>query len=176
VAVKIRLMRVGKKKQPSYRIVVADSRSPRDGRIIETIGHYRPRQEPSHLDVDGDKALGWLRKGAQPTEQVQKLLAVEGVWATFEAEKGGRIVTKLNRRGFLTGKHTDKKTKKNAPPEPAAPPAAAAAAPAPEADAAPAEVPPDESADAVAATDAPDTEAPAAAADEDTPPAADASE
>jgi small subunit ribosomal protein S16 len=87
VAVKIRLMRVGKKKQPTYRVVVADSRSPRDGRIIETIGHYGPRQEPSLVEIDADAALGWLRKGAQPTERAQKLLVKSGVWATFEAER-----------------------------------------------------------------------------------------
>lgn len=118
MAVKIRLMRVGKRKQPSYRVVVADSRSPRDGRVIETIGRYGPRHEPSQVEIDGDKALEWLRKGAQPTESVQKLLTVTGVWATFEAEKGGPIVTKLNRRGFLTGRGpTPSKGKKNAPAE-----------------------------------------------------------
>ncbi len=102
--VKIRLLRVGKTKQPSYRVVVADSRSPRDGRIIETIGHYGPRAEPSRLELDADRALAWLRQGAQPTEQVQKLLTVAGVWATFEGEKRGPIVTKLNRRGHVTGR------------------------------------------------------------------------
>jgi small subunit ribosomal protein S16 len=115
--VKIRLMRVGKKKQPTYRVVVADSRMPRDGRIIETIGHYGPRQDPSLIDIDGDKALDWLRKGAQPTEQVQKLLTVTGVWATFASEKKGPIVTKLNRRGYATGKVTTTKGKKK-PEEP----------------------------------------------------------
>jgi small subunit ribosomal protein S16 len=115
VAVKIRLMRVGKRKQPTYRVVVADSRSPRDGRIIETIGHYGPREEPSRVDIDGDKALAWLRKGAQPSEQVQKLLTVTGVWATFEGEKKGPIDTKLNRRGFSTGRGVTTKTKKKAP-------------------------------------------------------------
>jgi len=88
VAVKIRLMRVGKKKQPTYRVVVADGRSPRDGRNIETIGQYRPREEPSFVQLDGDKALHWLRNGAQPTEQVQKLLEIVGVWETFQSEKG----------------------------------------------------------------------------------------
>ncbi len=98
MSVKIRLMRMGKKKHPTYRVVVADSRSPRDGRNIETIGHYRPRQDPSVSDIDGAKALAWLRKGAQPTEQVQKLLTVSGVWVQFESEKGGRVDTKLARR------------------------------------------------------------------------------
>jgi small subunit ribosomal protein S16 len=104
VAVKIRLMRVGKKKQPTYRVVVADGRSPRDGRFIEIIGQYAPRQEPSLVQIDGDSALAWLRKGAQPTEQVQKLLTTTGVWAQYEAERTKPTKTKLDRRGFKTGK------------------------------------------------------------------------
>jgi small subunit ribosomal protein S16 len=115
VAVKIRLMRVGKKKQPTYRIVVADARSPRDGRIIETLGHYGPRQEPSHIDIDGDRALDWLRKGAQPTEQAQKLLAVSGVWETFTAERPP-VNTKLNRRGHVAGRGPAKNTVAAEPP------------------------------------------------------------
>jgi small subunit ribosomal protein S16 len=109
--VKIRLMRMGKSKQPSYRVVVADSRSPRDGRNIETIGHYGPRQDPSLVDIDGEKALAWLRKGAQPTEQVQKLLTVTGVWAQFESEKGGPVDTKLARRRLGDPKAAAKKAK-----------------------------------------------------------------
>lgn len=112
MSVKIRLMRMGKKKHPTYRVVVADSRSPRDGRNIETIGHYRPRQDPSVSDIDGEKALAWLRKGAQPTEQVQKLLTVSGVWAQFESEKGGRVDTKLARRRLDDPKAAAKKAKK----------------------------------------------------------------
>ena len=66
MAVKIpRLLRVGKTKQPSYRVVVADARSPRDGRIIETIGHYGPRARPSHVEINADRALAWLRQGAR---------------------------------------------------------------------------------------------------------------
>ena len=125
MSVKIRLMRMGKKKQPTYRVVVADSRSPRDGRNIETIGHYRPRQDPSVADIDGEKALAWLRKGAQPTEQVQKLLTVSGVWAQFESEKGGRVDTKLARRRLDDPKAAAKKAKKQTD-------AAEAAAPEPE--------------------------------------------
>ena len=117
MSVKIRLMRMGKKKHPTYRVVVADSRSPRDGRNIETIGHYRPRQDPSVSDIDGEKALAWLRKGAQPTEQVQKLLAVSGVWAQFESEKGGRVDTKLARRRLDDPKAAAKKAKKTEPAE-----------------------------------------------------------
>ena len=88
MAVKIRLMRKGKKKQPTYRVVVADGRSPRDGRFIEAIGRYDPRQEPSVVEIDNDKALDWLRKGAQPTEPVRKLLEISGAWARFKVAKG----------------------------------------------------------------------------------------
>jgi small subunit ribosomal protein S16 len=84
--VKIRLMRVGKRKQPSYRIVVADSRSPRDGRIIEAIGHYHPRQEPSEIEVNGERALFWLNRGAQPSSAVRKLLQISGAWTEFTGE------------------------------------------------------------------------------------------
>jgi small subunit ribosomal protein S16 len=79
-------MRVGKRKQPSYRVVVADSRSPRDGRIIEAIGHYHPRQEPSEISVKGDRALYWLKQGAQPSSAVRKLLQISGAWAEFSGE------------------------------------------------------------------------------------------
>lgn len=84
--VKIRLMRVGKKKQPSYRVVVADSRSPRDGRIIEAIGHYHPRSEPSEIEIKTDRAVHWLQRGAQPSEQVRKLLELSGAWSEFSGE------------------------------------------------------------------------------------------
>lgn len=138
MAVKIRLLRVGKAKQPSYRVVVADARSPRDGRIIETIGHYGPRAEPSRVDINADRALAWLRQGAQPTEQVQKLLTTIGVWATFESEKGRPIVTKLNRRGFATGRLPAPAPTDAKPAETEAEPAPAAEtdAPAPAAEAA----------------------------------------
>ena len=84
--VKIRLMRVGKRKQPSYRVVVADTRSPRDGRIIEAIGQYNPRQEPSLVSIDEDRALYWLERGAQPSDQVRQLLRITGAWSTFTGE------------------------------------------------------------------------------------------
>ena len=143
MSVKIRLMRMGKKKHPTYRVVVADSRSPRDGRNIETIGHYRPRQDPSVADIDGEKALAWLRKGAQPTEQVQKLLTVSGVWAQFESEKGGGVDTKLARRRLDDPKAAAKKTKKAAEAEAAE---AATPEPQPEAPAASDEPAPEEGA------------------------------
>ena len=76
MAVKLRLMRMGKKKQPTYRVVAADARSPRNGRFIEIIGTYQPRLDPSVINIDNDKALKWLRNGAQPTETVGKLLKV----------------------------------------------------------------------------------------------------
>ena len=84
MAVKLRLMRMGKKKQPTYRVVAADSRSPRNGRFIEIVGTYEPRAEPSRIDIDADKALAWLRKGAKPTDTVEKLLKVTGTWEQFE--------------------------------------------------------------------------------------------
>ncbi len=83
MAVKLRLMRMGKKKQPTYRVVAADSRSPRNGRFIEIIGTYEPRQEPSVVRIDNDRALHWLRHGAQPTETVGKLLRISGAWDSF---------------------------------------------------------------------------------------------
>ena len=84
MAVKLRLVRVGKTKQPSYRVVAADARSPRDGRFIEILGQYNPRTEPSTVTIDNDKALKWLRQGAQPTERVQKLLEISGAWSEFK--------------------------------------------------------------------------------------------
>jgi len=84
VAVKLRLMRMGKTKQPTYRVVAADSRSPRDGRFIEIVGTYEPRQEPSRIVIDNAKAVDWLRKGAKPTERVQKILEQSGAWAEFK--------------------------------------------------------------------------------------------
>jgi small subunit ribosomal protein S16 len=84
--VRIRLMRVGKRKQPSYRVVVADGRSPRDGRIIESIGRYQPRTEPSEIEIDSERAVHWLRQGAQPSTTVRKLLQVSGAWYSFTGE------------------------------------------------------------------------------------------
>ena len=83
MAVKLRLMRMGKKKQPTYRVVAADARSPRDGRFIEIVGTYQPRQDPSVVNIDNDKAVAWLQKGAQPTERVEKLLKISGAWEVF---------------------------------------------------------------------------------------------
>ena len=88
MAVKLRLMRMGKTKQPTYRVVAADSRSPRNGRFIEILGTYEPRQEPSGIRIDNDRAVSWLAKGAQPTDRVQKLLEVSGAWEAFTSSRG----------------------------------------------------------------------------------------
>ncbi len=90
MAVRLRLTRVGKKKQPTYRIVAADARSPRDGKYLEIVGTYDPRREPSAITVDNDKAIEWLRKGAQPSERVEKLLKISGAWDEFQASKAGK--------------------------------------------------------------------------------------
>ena len=79
MAVRIRLTRVGATKQPTYRVVVADSRSARDSRAIETIGHYNPRTEPIELNIDADKASAWLAKGAQPSDTVARLFRSAGI-------------------------------------------------------------------------------------------------
>jgi small subunit ribosomal protein S16 len=86
---KIRLARVGKKKQPTYRVVIADARAPRDGKYVEIVGSYNPRTEPNTFVIDEDKVRGWLAKGAQPTVRMQKLLATQGLMAapTFPPPK-----------------------------------------------------------------------------------------
>jgi small subunit ribosomal protein S16 len=94
VAVKIRLKRMGKIRAPYYRIVVADSRTKRDGRVIEEIGKYHPTEEPSFIEVDSARAQYWLGVGAQPTEQVEALLKLTGDWGTFKGEKGAKSTVK----------------------------------------------------------------------------------
>ena len=85
--VKIRLRRVGSKKKPSYRLVVADSRAPRDGAFITIIGHYNPLTDPETIVIDEEKALSWLRQGAQPTDTAARLLAKAGIIEESEARK-----------------------------------------------------------------------------------------
>jgi small subunit ribosomal protein S16 len=87
--VKIRLRRVGAKKQPSYRVVVADARAPRDGRFIEIIGHYNPRTEPPTVHIKRDRALYWLQQGAQATDAVARLLEKEGLFEALRQVKAG---------------------------------------------------------------------------------------
>ncbi len=79
MATKIRLARIGSKKNPIYRVVVADARSPRDGRFIEIVGRYNPQTDPSAIDLDEDKIRDWISKGAQPTNSVRRLLKAKGV-------------------------------------------------------------------------------------------------
>jgi small subunit ribosomal protein S16 len=135
LSVKIRLMRVGKKKQPTYRVVVADARSPRDGRFLEILGQYAPRQEPSVVTINNERALHWLNAGAQPTESAAKLLQISGAWDLYKDANGKVAASKPKVK-------TKAKTVKDAPP--------AAAAPAPAEAAAPDETPADDAADASA--------------------------
>jgi small subunit ribosomal protein S16 len=98
MAVKMRLRREGKKKQPHYRIIVTDSRSPRDGRFLEDLGYYHPLSEPSSISLDHDRALHWLRHGAQPTEAVQNLLRIEGVWESWRPGEAEAQAERRERR------------------------------------------------------------------------------
>lgn len=120
MAVKIRLMRVGKKKQPTYRVVVADSRSPRDGRFLAIIGQYAPRQEPSLVTIDSQRAVDWLKKGAQPTDQVARLFETSGVWEAFESEMGRPAKAKPKPKPKVA-KKTPEKAGDTAAPEATAP-------------------------------------------------------
>ena len=182
MATKIRLMRLGKIRAPYYRIVVADSRTKRDGRVIETIGKYHPKEDPSFIEVDSDRAQYWLGVGAQPTEPVAAILKVTGDWQKFKGEPAPAEGVKTakprpDRKAIFEAaakeslaeaeakpakKTAAKKTAAKA--EAPADEAPAAAAPADEAPAA--EAPADEAPAAEApAADAPADEAPAAAAE-----------
>ena len=90
MAVRIRLQRHGKKRRPFYRLVAADSRSQRDGRFIERIGHYDPMTDPANIVIDAEKALKWLRTGAQPSDTAKDLMSKAGVWEQFINEKQGQ--------------------------------------------------------------------------------------
>ncbi len=99
MAVKIRLTRIGSKKNPIYRVVVADSRSPRDGRFIEIVGRYNPQTDPSLIDLDEAKIKDWLAKGAQPTEPVSRLIKARGHrW--LSSSSGSRVGSSTSRRPF----------------------------------------------------------------------------
>jgi small subunit ribosomal protein S16 len=95
VAVKIRLKRMGKIRAPHYRIVVADSRTKRDGRVIEEIGKYHPKEEPSLIEVDSERAQHWLSVGAQPTEAVAAILKVTGDWQRYKGLEGAEGTLKV---------------------------------------------------------------------------------
>ena len=86
--VKIRLAQRGKKKNRTFRVIVADSRSPRDGKFIEDLGFYNPQDNPSSVEIDIEKAVSWLEKGAQPSERAQKILEISGAWAQWRSSKG----------------------------------------------------------------------------------------
>jgi small subunit ribosomal protein S16 len=103
VAVKIKLMRLGKIRQPYYRVVVADSRTRRNGRAIETIGKYHPKSEPSLIEIDSERAQYWLGVGALPTEPVESLLKVTGDWQKFHGEPGaeGTLKTQPEKQSKL---------------------------------------------------------------------------
>ncbi len=103
MAVKIRLKRFGKMRAPYYRIVVADSRTKRDGRAIEEIGKYHPTEEPSYIEVDTDRAQYWLGVGAQPSEQVAAILKITGDWQKFKGLPGqeGTLKTKAPKAAFV---------------------------------------------------------------------------
>jgi small subunit ribosomal protein S16 len=95
VAVKIRLKRLGKVRVPQYRIVVVDSRKKRDGRVLEEIGKYHPKEDPSYIDVTSERAQYWLGVGAQPTEAVEAILKVTGDWQTFKGLPGAEGTLKV---------------------------------------------------------------------------------
>jgi len=138
--VKIRLRRLGATKRPFYRVVVADSRSPRDGRFIEAIGRYEPMEDPSVVEIDSDRALHWLAVGARPTDQVRRLLQVSGVWERFETEQpktAAKLVAAEPKPGARTSERWNRAQEEAkaakaaaAAPPPAPAPAAAEAAPA----------------------------------------------
>ena len=155
MSTRIRLRRMGSKGRPFYRVVVADQRAPRDGRFIENIGRYQPLNDPSLIEIDSDRALHWLRVGAQPSNQVRNLMEKVGIWETFVAE---RPKAGLTPGGAKPERIAKEKLSKKAQAK-AAEAAKAAAAPAPE------EPPAEASPEPAPATD----EAPSAAIDEDAP-------
>jgi len=103
LATRIRLRRLGAKKRPFYRVVVTDQRSPRDGRFIEAIGKYHPLEDPSLIEIDEERALEWLMKGAQPSQAVQNLLRVSGIWEKFRANRPQKPKKASSRKTALTG-------------------------------------------------------------------------
>ncbi len=193
MAVKIKLKRIGKMREPHYRIVVADARTKRGGRAIEEIGQYHPLENPSRIQVDSDRAQYWLGVGAQPTEAVAAILRVTGDWQAFKGEPApapmlvaepkadkksvfdaaAKEAAGLDEKAATTPKAKKKPAAKAAPAETPAAEAsesepAAAEAPA-EADAAKAEAPVETTAEADAESSSATTEAPAETASDDSP-------
>lgn len=91
--VRLRLKRMGKKKQPTYRLVAIDKRAPRDGRFIESLGHYNPRTEPATIVFEEERILDWLKKGASPSATVQRLLKQSGIWQKYSGSESPEPVT-----------------------------------------------------------------------------------
>ena len=170
MAVKIRLKRMGKIRAPYYRIVVADSRTKRDGRVIEEIGKYHPTEEPSFIEVDSERAQYWLGVGAQPSPQVLAILKLTGDWGTFKGEKGAKSTVKTAepKAAFVMDekKKPVLKPKTEKPVEKAAPVEEAPAEEAPVAEEA-VEAPAAEEAAEAPAAEAPAEDAPAEAAADD---------
>jgi len=178
MATRIRLRRMGAKKRPHYRVVVADQRAPRDGRFIENIGKYHPLEEPSLIEIDEDRALHWLRTGAQPSEQVQNLLNKVGIWEKFAAERPA-TAAKVNSKDkkVREGKPEAAKTSKKAQRKAVEAAAAPAEAPPAKVETPPAKVETPEPEPSPAAEPAEPAEAvEATAAVEETPPEPDAPE
>jgi small subunit ribosomal protein S16 len=114
MATRIRLRRMGAKKRPYYRVVVADQRAPRDGRFIENIGKYHPLEDPSLIEIDEQRALHWLRTGAQPSEQVQNLMTKIGIWEKFAADRPRAAKVNSKDKKVREGKPDAPKTSKKA--------------------------------------------------------------
>ena len=167
MAVKIRLKRLGKVHAPYYRIVVADSRTKRDGRVIEEIGLYHPTQDPSVIEVNSERAQYWLGVGAQPTEQVAALLKLTGDWGKFKGDKNAKSTVKFAEPKAEFAPDAKKKpvlrpkAAKPAEEAPAADAPAAEATEAPDAEAPATDAPEAPVADAPAAEEAPAADAPA---------------
>jgi small subunit ribosomal protein S16 len=159
VAVKIKLKRLGKIREPYYRVVIADSRTKRDGRAIEEIGKYHPKLEPSLIEIDSERVQYWLSVGAQPTDSVQHLLTITGDWQKFKGQPGAEgtlktgeakgdkkeryeelvkesLAAKEAKAAAKPARSSKKETRKAEPAEPAEAEAAPAETPAPEAAAA----------------------------------------
>ena len=109
MAVKLRLKRMGSKQKPFYRIVAADSRFPRDGRFIETVGTYDPIKKDADVTIDEEKALKWLNNGAQPTDTVRSILASKGIMAKYAASKAKKIVKKETKKEVVKEEKTEVK-------------------------------------------------------------------
>ena len=134
MATRIRLRRMGSKGRPFYRVVVADQRSPRDGRFIENIGRYHPLNDPSVIEIDQDRALHWLRVGAQPSDQVRNLMQKVGIWDAFVAERPKAAVVstkperpakeKVSKKAQAKAAEAEKASAAPAPPAEAPEPAA----------------------------------------------------